>query len=411
VATEVFEHIAMDLAGPLPRSSSGAIYLLVIVDVCTKYVILRPLPNKESVTVAKELIKVFCDYGFPSIIQSDNGREFRNNLISAITANLGINKRYSTAFHPRGNGIAESHVKIALNTLRKMIQSNGRDWDHYLPIVQLCMNRVVKTKLMSSPFSLMFARRIAMPEDNGNKKVSITKNTMTIDQLEDRIKHMEELVFPAINERVKRINEEYAKKFNKKNIMVDIPVGSHVMVKLDRRAGKLAPIYEGPYTVVRRNQGGSYELKDEQNELLHRNYVPSELKIVNIDESSIEEEYFEIEDIRDHRGPPGDREYLVKWLSYGERENTWQKASDFSDPTIIDKYWKKHDELKRREEVRIAENKKADSTASVKKTPSLPTLSNEKSDATIMKVPNRKRELPATLSREERLLKRRAARK
>jgi hypothetical protein len=101
----------------------------------------------------------------------------------------------------------------------------------------------------------------------------------------------------------------------------------------------------------------------------------------------------------------------VKWLSYGERENTWQKASDFSDPTIIDKYWKKHDELKRREEVRIAENKKADSTASVKKTPSLPTLSNEKSDATIMKVPNRKRELPATLSREERLLKRRAARK
>jgi hypothetical protein len=195
--------------------------------------------------------------------------------------------------------------------------------------------------------------------------------------------------------------------------MVDIPVGSHVMVRLDRRAGKLAPIYEGPYTVVRRNQGGSYELKDEQNQLLHRNYTPSELKIVNIDESSIENEYFEIEDIRDHRGPPGNREYLVKWLSYGERENTWQKADDFSDPTIIDKYWKKFDELKRREEVRTTKNKKSDSTEpkNKNKTPSLPPLSNEKSDATMTKVPNKKRELPATSSREERLLKRRALNK
>ncbi|OAD80278.1 hypothetical protein PHYBLDRAFT_9972, partial [Phycomyces blakesleeanus NRRL 1555(-)] len=50
---------------------------------------------------------------------------------------------------------------------------------------------------------------------------------------------------------------------------------------------------------------------------------------------------YEVEDIRDHRGTAGQREYLVKWAGYGERTNTWQKAEDFTDSTIVQKYWKK----------------------------------------------------------------------
>lgn len=130
------------------------------------------------------------------------------------------------------------------------------------------------------------------------------------------------------------------------------------MVRLPHRPNKLAPLYDGPYTVVRKNKGGSYELKDEQNELLHRNYVPSELKVVNIDETHIEDTYVEVEYIRDHRGGPGKREYLVKWKGYGERENSWQKADDFSDPTIIQKYWDKVEELRARNNGKPSRNKR-----------------------------------------------------
>ena len=42
----------------------------------------------------------------------------------------------------------------------------------------------------------------------------------------------------------------------------------------------------------------------------------------------------------------------VKWAGYGERANTWQKASDFSDPTIVQKYWDKYEELKKIEHER-----------------------------------------------------------
>ncbi|KAK4510964.1 uncharacterized protein ATC70_000073 [Mucor velutinosus] len=111
----------------------------------------------------------------------------------------------------------------------------------------------------------------------------------------------------------------------------------------------------GPYTVIRRNQGGSYELKDEMNEILHCNYVPSEVKVVNIDKKVIDHEYFEIEAIRDHRGKAANREYLIKWKGYGERMCSWITAEDVSDSHILQRYWQKHMQLQKQEEGRIRE--------------------------------------------------------
>jgi hypothetical protein len=63
------------------------------------------------------------------------------------------------------------------------------------------------------------------------------------------------------------------------------------------RAHKLAPIYQGPYIVVRKTEAGNYVLKDEKGELLHRDYVPSELKVVSIDETIFEDEVYVIDTI------------------------------------------------------------------------------------------------------------------
>lgn len=359
VAFRPFDHVAMDLAGPLPVTDDGEVYMLVLVDICTKYIILRALKNKQSDTIAKAIVSICGDYGFFRVCQSDNGLEFRNVLQHKMSKSLGIDRRYTTPYHPRGNGAAEASVKIAINTVRKMVKSNGKDWAHFLPICQLAINNSIKSRTESSPFSLMYARRVNLPDDYANtSKFPLPKEMMTPKELEDRIEIMEKVVFPAIKERTSMINKEYKKKFDGSKKLIDIPVGTHVMVRLQHRPSKLAPLYDGPYTVVRKNKGGSYELKDEQNELLHRNYVPSELKVVNLDESQIDETYYTVENIREHRGKPGNWEFLVKWAGYGERENTWQKAKDFSDQTIIDKYWDKVSREKKNSSNTVLSNKR-----------------------------------------------------
>jgi hypothetical protein len=166
---------------------------------------------------------------------------------------------------------------------------------------------------------------------------------------------MADIIFPAIKERTYKIIAEYNKKFDGKHYLIDIPIDTPVMIKIPGgRPTALSPLYTGPYTVVRKTSAGTYVLKDESNELLHRDYVPSELKVVSMDESAIEKEHFEVEEIRDHKNKDGQRLYLVKWVGYGERENDWLPAEFFSSPITIKQYWDKVRRLEKIERERIS---------------------------------------------------------
>jgi IS30 family transposase len=67
-----FEHIAVDLK-EMCQSHDGYKYILVLVDVATRFVFLRKLKDKTMNTLTQTLFEIFCDIGFPNIIQSDNG--------------------------------------------------------------------------------------------------------------------------------------------------------------------------------------------------------------------------------------------------------------------------------------------------------------------------------------------------
>jgi hypothetical protein len=74
-ASMPWDHIAIDLKS-MEKSTAGNKFILVIVDVFTRFSFLRCLKNKKQGSIARELFKLFCDVGFQRVIQSDNGREF-----------------------------------------------------------------------------------------------------------------------------------------------------------------------------------------------------------------------------------------------------------------------------------------------------------------------------------------------
>ena len=54
---------------------------------------LRPLTSKRAEEVAKHLMDIFCIFGAPAVLQSDNGREFANRVVSdlkSMWSNLAI---------------------------------------------------------------------------------------------------------------------------------------------------------------------------------------------------------------------------------------------------------------------------------------------------------------------------------
>jgi len=353
VSYEPFDFISMDMIGPFPVTERGNCYILVVVDICTKYIIARPAPNKQSDTIANILVSIYGDYGLAvNVTLSDNGREFKSHLSEYIYKALNIGMIHSTAYYAQGNGHSENAVKTVSGTLRKMCGNDTRNWDNRLPIVQLAINMKVRDRTASTPFSLMFARQVNLDPKKLNRN---NRKALTLEELQKRAEVMNDIVFPAIQKRTDELAKIYREKFNEKHYIIeDIPAGTPVMIRYaEGRSNKLAPLYSGPYIVVRRTKAGTYVLKDETNELLHREYTPSELKIVTLDETALEAQVYEVEEIRDHRVlPDGTYEYLTKWCGYGERENDWLTPDLFSTPIPITNYWKKVKELERRETLR-----------------------------------------------------------
>ena len=60
-------------------------FLMVYQDHLTKFIVLRPLRHKSAQEVVDNLVEIFCLLGAPHILQSDNGREFKNaNLAEMV---------------------------------------------------------------------------------------------------------------------------------------------------------------------------------------------------------------------------------------------------------------------------------------------------------------------------------------
>jgi transposase InsO family protein len=327
------DHVAIDLAGPFPTSPTGMNYLFIMVDVATSFVWLRCVPNKSAAAIAEVLLSIFVDFGAPRVLQHDNGTEFSNAVLRDIAELLHVNQRFTTPYHPRANGVAERQVQIACRLLRKYRDQTTRPWNDFVPAVQVAMNQKVHSrKHRSAPFAVMFARALntaeAAPED-ASAFLTPPSDTEVADILH-RAQYAHDIVFPAVAAGARGQAASMTAAHDQRASLVDFQPGSTVMT-LARDPGKLDPRYAGPFTVVRRTQGGSYVLMDTAQNLAPRNYAPSQLKLISPPETPY------ILAVINHRDNPS-RSYLIRWSSHPGKPDEWRPAAEISDLQLILKY-------------------------------------------------------------------------
>ena len=77
--------MTIDIIGPLPRSKSGNKYIVVCIDLTTKWPIAIPTKNVRADTVVKALYSnVLLQWGVPEIVLSDNGVQYVSNLFKTF---------------------------------------------------------------------------------------------------------------------------------------------------------------------------------------------------------------------------------------------------------------------------------------------------------------------------------------
>lgn len=365
-----WDHIEIDLIGPLPISEEGYCFVLTITDVMSGYTVLRALTSKTMEEMVKVLWSVFCEYGTPKILQSDNGTEFINQLIDQLVSVYGIDHRVISPYHPRANGLVERKNKEVTRGLKKYLVGCKDRWQDWLPIIQLGLNIQELKRTGSSPFALMHGRSF----NNFRNFEDIKECKDLLAAVQDRLStlaYLKSVVFPAVEEKVHKYRKNRNDNFNNSNrILEDLPPGAKVMMVNLNRTNKLEPYYVGPYTIVRKNQGGAYILQDITGGILEQRVAPDLLKIIDSSDSMVLSEEgnvsdddivnWEVERIIKHRmSNDGGYEYLVSWKNLNKDCNSWVNERNFNELKIIDDYWKQRlpkDKIKKK--VKFSKTKK-----------------------------------------------------
>ena len=147
--------------------------------------------------------------------------------------------------------------------------------------------------------------------------------------------------------RTKAVKAQQEMRLNQRKQAIQFEPGASVMILNHQKSSKWEPHYDGPYTIDKQHEGGSYSVCNALNEVLNGRFTPDMLKLIDknnqISEnnSNSDKSSFEIQSIVDHKSTPKGFEYFVKWKGYPDSDNSWVKASDFDSITSINKYWKK----------------------------------------------------------------------
>ena len=70
--------------------NNGYNFILVVIDIFSKYVWLTPLKDKKGESVSKALKDVLAEGRSPNRIRTDKGQEFRSRLVDAVLKQIGI---------------------------------------------------------------------------------------------------------------------------------------------------------------------------------------------------------------------------------------------------------------------------------------------------------------------------------
>jgi hypothetical protein len=133
-------------------------WLMVYRDHFTKFILLRPLRSKSAIEVANALIDIFSILGVPYLLQSDNGKEFRNQILLAFKSLWpDLSFIHGRARHPQSQGSVEranADIKKMLATW--MRENKSTKWSIGIKFVQLKKNHSYHTGIKCTPYKAVF---------------------------------------------------------------------------------------------------------------------------------------------------------------------------------------------------------------------------------------------------------------
>ena len=272
IVTEPWHTIGIDLMGPFPMTQKQKQFLLVVVDYFTRWIEVFPLRTTTADVIANVVInEVFCRYGLPTHILSDNGPQFISELFGETCKTLGIHQKFTATYHPQTN-MTERVNRTLKQQIRIYAAENHKTWDQEIQKLAFAIRTSVNDTTGETPAFLNFGRDLRIPLD-----LILGDQTQSTQDLPDK-QFIQEYKTHLINKlktayHIAREHAEIQKaqqknKYDRHTTLRSFEVGQRVLVSIpcgqisgQTISNKMQAPYQGPCEITEKISSSTFKVK------------------------------------------------------------------------------------------------------------------------------------------------------
>ena len=362
-----WERLNIDTIGPLPPDKDGNKYIMVIIDVFSRFIELHPIPDLAAATAAPKIVETISRYCCtPSQILTDNGTQYCNALSEQLYALMRTEHLTILAYSHEENSIVERANREVNRHLRAIVfdRKIKTNWSIALPLIQRLMNTLEHSATGCAPASIIMGNSVNLDQCLVYKSTNDKGDDMTYPEYVHALLNMQaEIIARATTIQAEVAQKHIHRKLQKGHIQNPYTIGQFVLwehresgLQQDSRPDKLSPHYRGPYRIV--NMSGSRITI--QNTVTTTNHdvhiteiIPFRYNPNIVDPSQIAiqaAQEFVVEDILSLEGKRNNKKRYyrqnlrvrVRWKGYGESEDTWEPYSELKGNLKFLKYCQTH---------------------------------------------------------------------
>jgi len=236
VPDDRFQHVHLDIVGPLPNSK-GMRYCLTMIDRTTRWPEATPIADTSADTVTDAFFNTWiARFGAPYMITTDRGAQFESAIFEAMVKLIGSRRIRTTAYHPQANGMIERWHR----SLKAAIMCHGTtDWTNVLPMVLLGLRNSYKDDIKTSAAEMVYGKTLQVPGEYFAAEEPTGCPDMFLQKL---------------RERMRRVGPKPTAHHIKQKAFVhkELEDCTHVFVRVDRATRSLEQPYEGPFPIIKR---------------------------------------------------------------------------------------------------------------------------------------------------------------
>ncbi|GFT15125.1 retrovirus-related Pol polyprotein from transposon 17.6 [Trichonephila clavipes] len=226
-----------------------------------------PLKSLTAKSMCEALLEILSRTGIPEVIVMDNATNFTASLTQEFLKILGACPRFSTPYHPEGNGLIERWNQTLKNMLHHIIRKEGRSWHRHIPFLLWAYREVPNVTTGTPLFLLMYGRDPKGPLSIILKSIWTGNTLLPLNMkgsVESYLKKLKEKLEVATH-KAKLTSDvqqgSYAKYYNRQKKHREFAPGDQVLVLIPDSTNKLYAGLTGPVKVVKRVKPNSYYLQ------------------------------------------------------------------------------------------------------------------------------------------------------